>query len=472
MTEKAYLEDGGLIEYLPEMIGEGTMKEVYFTKNRESVVCFYKGGHDPERQRRLQKIIKELNPTRPDKKHADYWNKLFCWPTGIIVKPKLGVMTPVYPSNYLFASGRWQGKEKKARWFVSPKLKQLLPEVERGTWINYFKICILLARAVSRLHLAGLAHSDLSDNNVLIDPMSGQALVIDIDSLVVPHLFPPDVDGTPGYIAPEVLATTALPIDHAKKQVANIRTDLHALAVLIYEYLLNRHPLRGPKVHSIRSAEEDEQLSMGEKALFIEHPQDLSNHPKASIQVPITSLGSTLTGLFYKAFVKGLHSPYERPTAYEWERGLIKIWDLLYPCPNPRCTHRWFVVIPEANKIACPFCQTSVTTPIPLLTLRGEKRPGQWLRHGQLIIYDGQSLFKWHVFDNIFPGPEADREPQAYCSFYQNKWILINQALTSLTSPNGNRVDISQGVELKAGSQIRLSQEPRGCLVEVTMINI
>ncbi len=474
MTETAQLEDGRVIEYLPEMIGEGTMKEVYFTKDQESVLCFYKGDlnqTDPQRLRRLQQILTGFNPTLSAKKQGDYWSKLFCWPTGIIVKPRLGVMTPVYPSNYFFASGRWQGREKKGRWFVSPKLRNLLPVAEQGSWINYFKICIVLARAVRRLHAEGLAHSDLSDNNVLIDPVTGQALVIDIDSLVVPNLFSPDVDGTPGYIAPEVLATAGLRANDPHKKLADIRTDQHALAVLIYEYLLNRHPLRGPKVHSIHSAEEDEQLSLGEKALFIEHPQDSSNRPATGLSIPVTALGPTVTELCYKAFVKGLHSPYLRPAAYEWERGLIKTWNMLYPCPNPNCTHHWFVVILTEPIIKCPFCQTPVNTPIPLLMLRSEKRPGQWLRDGELVIYHGQSLFKWHVFDNIFPGPEVDREPQAYCSFHQNRWLLINQALTSLTSANGNRVDISKAVELKAGSQLRLSQESHGCIAEVSMLN-
>ncbi|OAD23626.1 serine/threonine protein kinase, partial [Candidatus Thiomargarita nelsonii] len=417
ITLKAQLENGRIIEYLPQMIGEGTMKQVYFSKDREFVLCFYKAKTDAFRLLRLQKIINEFNPTRNDKKNADYWNRVFCWPTAIIIKPKLGVMTPHYPTNYIFSAGRWKGKEKKSRWFISPKLRQYLPKEEQACWINYFKICVLLARAVNRLHLAGLAHSDLSDNNVLIDPSAGEMIIIDIDSLVVPQIFPPDVDGTPGYIAPEVLATAALAADHPKKKLANIHTDQHALAVLIYEYLLNRHPLRGPKIHSTHSAEEDEQLSLGEKALFIEHPQDISNHPKEGLKVPVTALGSTLTKVFYKAFVTGLHSPDDRPTAYQWEKSLIKTWNMLHPCPNPNCSHQWFVVIPEQKQIHCPFCHTPIKAAFPLLTIRS----AEWQEIGQLIVYEGQSLFKWHVFDNIFPGPDADRRPQAYCAFYQGK---------------------------------------------------
>ncbi len=466
MTEIAQLENGRLIEYLPDRIAQGSMKDVYLTQDKECVLCFYKHDrHQTNRLRRLQHILTTFNPTLPDKKHADYWHKLFCWPTAIITQPILGIMVPVYPGPYLFASGRWQGQEKKSRWFVSPKLRSYLPQTEQGNWINYYKISILLARAVSRLHLAGLAHSDLSDNNVLIDPVSGQMILIDLDALVVPHIFPPDVEGTPGYIAPQVQTTMRLAADDPKKQVASILTDQHALAVLIYEYLLNRHPLRGPKIHSTHSAEEDERLSLGEKALFIEHPDDRSNHPKTGLTVPVTALGSSLTSLFYQAFVTGLHRPHKRPSAYQWESGLIQTWDKLHPCPNPNCTQQWFIVLPEQTH--CPFCHTAIKTPIPILTRRAQKRPGQWMRIGEIVIYDGQGLFKWHVFDNIFPGPSVDRTLQAYCVFYQEKWLLINQALTSLTSADGHRVDINQAVELKAGAPIRLSQEAHGCLVEV-----
>ena len=39
---------------------------------------------------------------------------------------------------------------------------------------------------------------------VLVDPTTGGCVVIDIDSLVVPGVYPPEVIGTGGYIAPEV----------------------------------------------------------------------------------------------------------------------------------------------------------------------------------------------------------------------------------------------------------------------------
>ncbi|MDZ8236586.1 MAG: serine/threonine-protein kinase [Nostoc sp. ChiQUE01a] len=474
---KATLADGNIIEYLPEMIGEGAMKQVYFTADKKSVICFYKdhqADSDINRRLRLEKILSSFNPTIA--KNGDYFQNLFCWPTGIVVHPHLGIITPAYPAEYLFKEGNLVGKEKESTWFVEPKPRASLPTRERGSWINYFQICILLARAVRRLHQAGLAHSDLSNKNVLIDPTTGKCVVIDIDSLVVPNLFPPDVLGTRGYIAPEVLATIHLPLQDPKRQHPSATSDQHALAVLIYQYLLGRHPLKGPKNHPASSGEEQERLEMGSKALFIEHPTDKSNRPN-DLKVPYTALGPHLSKLFERAFVKGLQSPQDRPAAIEWEKGLIKTWDLLFPCGNSNYCPSHSFILHDRNNLKCPFCSSKPKGSIPTLNLLVQRRPGQWAVDAKLVVYNNLYLYKWHAFDNIFPGEEADRTPQAYFVFHENKWLMINQQLTSLTSPGGNIVapapqpgQPGQAIELKHGIRFQLSQDPHGRMVEVEMI--
>jgi hypothetical protein len=480
---KATLKDGRTVEFdlVPDPPAGG-MKKTYFSPDRTYVVQFFHDhttGQDPQRLARLDFILGKYNPTIPEaeggarggsKTSAEYFKKLFCWPTGIVVQPDIGIVSPTYPSNYFFAKGPFKGLEKEGRWFTSLRLRGMLPDDERGTWINYFKLCILMTRAVRRLHAAGLAHSDLSCKNILVDPSKGQSVVIDIDSLVVPRLFPPDVAGTPGYIAPEVLSTIQLDLRDPNRILPSARTDEHALPVLIYEYLLSRHPLKGPKVNSIVSAEEDEHLSMGAKALFVENPTDPSNRPK-DLTFPCSVLGPVLSDLFMRAFVKGLHAPNDRPSAPDWERGLVKTWDMLFPCPNPSCSHKWFILHDQAN-VQCAFCGAKPRGTIPILKLRKESRPGQWLLDSQAVVYDGFGLFKWHVFDTLFPGEEADRTPQAFCQFFQGQWILVNKSLTSLTSPGGNRVPPDQAVILKHGAQIRLSQEPHGRIAEVQLIQV
>ena len=95
----------------------------------------------------------------------------------------------------------------------------------------------------------GLAHSDLSYNNVLVDPVERSACMIDLDGLVVPGLYPAEVIGTAEFIAPEVLSTKHLKKDDPNRVLPSRLTDLHALPVLIYMLLLHRHPLKGSKVH-------------------------------------------------------------------------------------------------------------------------------------------------------------------------------------------------------------------------------
>ena len=100
--------------------------------------------------------------------------------------------------------------------------------------------------------------------------------MIDIDGLVVPGKYPPDVVGTPDFIAPEVISTQHLDKTDSNRVLPSRTTDRHALAVLLYMYLFYRHPLRGAKVFD-PDPMKDEELGMGSQALFVEHPTDTSN---------------------------------------------------------------------------------------------------------------------------------------------------------------------------------------------------
>jgi len=479
----AKLSDGTTIDYIEtDTPPSGTMKKTYFTPDRSQVVQFFLDqsvGKDKDREARLRAILGKYNATLAHteggsigttEQSADYFRKLFCWPTGIVVEPEIGIVAPTYPDNFFFASGQWKGQEKKGRWFQSAKLRPHLPKEERGDWMKYLSICIYMARAIRRLHQAGLAHSDLSSNNVLIDPVSGQSIIIDIDSLVVPGIYPPDVLGTAGFIAPELLMTQHLQLEDPKRNHPNVRSDLHALAVLIYENLLQRHPLRGPKVNSANSPEEDERLSMGEKALFVEHPTDTSNRPK-DIRVPYTALGPFLSNLITQTFIDGLRNPDQRPVAIQWEQALTKTWDLVHPCLNPKCEQKWFVLYDEQQK-ACPFCGTKVKQSVPTLRFRRQVRQGTWVNDGQLTVYDGLYFFKWHAYSNTIQGEAADRKPLGYCSFYEGKWIMFNQNLPYIITNNGNRVPPGQALELKDGDEITFPLEHNGRKAIVQFVQV
>ncbi len=466
----ATLDNGQSIEYLPDVIGEGGFKKVYFTPDRKSVVCFFKDGGasiDPQRRARLSAIVGKYNPTL-DANTGAYWKDAFCWPTAVVVKPQLGIVAPTYAANFFFASGPFQGKEKQATWFTSPKLRRMLPPAERGSWLGYLQISIRLARALRRMHNAGLAHSDLSMKNVLVDPLSGAAVIIDVDAMVVPQLYPPDVLGTPGYIAPEVLATSNLELDDPKRVLPSRRTDQHAVGVLIYQYLLGRHPLRGPKVNSTASAEQDEQLSMGARAVWVENPTDRSNRPR-DLGVPYTATGPYLAPLFERVFIGGLQHPGERPGADEWERALVKTTDLLLPCPNAACPGKWLVL--TENEPRCPWCGAAQKQDFPVLNFYRAGKTGQFSseRH-RFAVWPNARLYPWHVFDNQFAGEGANRAPQAYFQRHAGAWQMTNQSLEPMALVGAGLIPPGAAIELQNGQQIQLSKNEHGRLAVVQMV--
>lgn len=477
--KKAILTDGREVEYVfdPDKVMEGGMMQFFFTPDRSSVVCYFKDQSDPTKRARLEAVVGKFNPTTGP--HGEYWKKYFCWPTGIIQAPRLGYICPAHPSNYYFKEGPFNGQVKNASWFMGKTsggkpFRDLMPPSERGTWINHFRASLILARILRRLHSFGMACSSLGPGDIYLDPSTGSVYLYRIEDLVIPSLFPPDVIGTPGYIAPEVLATYHLPIKDPNRKHPCIGTDLYALAVLIYQFLLFRHPLKGPKVNSNKSAEEDDLLSLGSKALFIEHPTDRSNRPPdKDLKPTYDALGPHLVALFNQAFIDGLHSPDRRPIASAWERAFQKTWDLLHPCANPACTHKWFVAWQKGHQ-TCSFCGTKVAGTVLKLNFHKEARPGTWLPDGELVVYNGIPIMKWHVFDNITPNEtlsDAERtEILADCQLYNGKWLLINRKVGHMVSPAGNPIPPNSAIELKPGVQFRLSTEPHGRMVEVELV--
>lgn len=479
--------DGSTVQFVNEVKGSGAMKDVYFSPDKSYVVGFFRDKQDAIAKARLEDITGKYREKVFNQVGGKYWEDFFCWPTKIVEwEGKTGIVCPTYQSKYFFKGGRFDGQEKQGKWFASAKLmNKFIEPDQKGTFLTHMNMCLKIARAVRRMHAAGLAHSDLSYKNVLVDPLSSSASIIDIDGLVVPGKYPPDVMGTPDFVAPEVLETRGEPlIDPATKQINTKKnlpsrlTDEHALAVLIYMYLLNRHPLRGGRVCDLDPAK-DEELSMGKMALFVEHPTDKSNRPKVAQMAPselpqgdvskrpYTICGPYLKPLFDRAFITGLHKPDLRPTANEWEDALVRTTDLMIPCPNKQgCEAKWFV-FDNTTKPRCPFCGAEYHGQLPILNLYYSHKAGSFHPENQrLMVYDRQSLYMWHVNRNVAPNEkilEEHKKPVGDFHFHHGKWILINRKLNNMwdvTDPgNHKQVQIGEYVELTEGRQILLDKD-------------
>ncbi|MBP3731583.1 MAG: hypothetical protein J6I40_08965 [Mailhella sp.] len=483
--------DGTPVEFVDEVIGSGAMKEVYFSPDKSYVVAFFIKPQDSNSKERLQNITGVYRTRIFEQEGGDYWKNLFCWPTMMVEwkeKGKIGIVCPTYQKHFYFGSGKFKGKEKEGKWFASAKLRNRFLEPEqKGTWLSHFHMCLQIARAVRRMHAAGLAHSDLSYKNVLVDPQTGRASIIDIDGLVVPGKFPPDVVGTPDFIAPEVLATRSLKLGDPGKCLPGIKTDRHALAVLIYMYLLYRHPLRGGKVHDVNDPQKDEELSMGSRALFIEHPADKSNRPRFDqlspaelpqgdvSKLPYTICGPYLKELFNRAFIDGLHDPAKRPTAAEWEDAIIRTTDLMQPCQNPKCPAKWFV-FDNSRRPRCPFCGTEFHGQLPVLNLYYSPKKGVFKPENyRLMVYDKQSLYKWHANRFVVPNERIsadDKKPVGDFHFLRGRWVLINRRLDNLYDKDADKkIEKGDYVELTDGRKILLDTADGGRLIVVQLVS-
>jgi serine/threonine protein kinase len=486
--------DGTPIEFVDRIRGQGGMKDVYFSPDRSYVVAFFRTPADSATRDRLLSITGAFREKIFNQAGGEYWNHVYCWPTNVVEhNGRLGLTAPFFKPHFFFQHGSpnndflgIKGQEKEGKWFASAANRsRFLDPREQGNWRDHVRVCILIARAVRRMHAAGLAHSDLSYRNVLVDPSGGHACIIDIDGLVVPGRFPPDVVGTPDFIAPEVLATTHLPLGDPQRKLPRIDTDRHALAVLIYMYLFYRHPLRGRKVHAA-DAQLDELLSMGPKALFIEHPTDGSNRPDLRNEkphalpwadpskIPYTVAGPYLKELFEKAFIAGLHDPSQRPSADDWEQALIKTVDLMQPCANASCAQKWYV-FDNTTRPVCPFCLTPFRGQLPVVNLYSSRARGKFTPDNhRLMVYTNQYLYAWHVSRKISPNERLSADatkPVGYFVFHGGRWVFVNQRLLQLRDMTSNMpVPVNTMVDITDGKQL-LNEEDGGRLMVVQMVS-
>ncbi len=306
-----------------------------------------------------------------------------------------------------------QIEHKPLTWWIGPRsFKRLQPDV-KGNWLDRVIVAVNMARIAWQLHSNGLCHSDFSGDNFLAHVANQHVVLIDLDSLVVPGVLPPEMLGTGDYMAPEIVMGRANPSSGAKP---TIETDLHSLAVLIYQLLLMRHPLKGPKQYDA-DAEKDDLLALGQRALYIEDPDDRSNRPSDPFR-GAWLLGDEVEGLLRRAFTAGLRNPGQRPLAAQWSDALLQ--------------------------------------------------PGR----GRVVGWQNRTLHRWHVQTGYSASRPGDRAPMAEFHYKDRKWVLQNLAIPDLRVASNGRVwqvDIEGTLPLEHGQQLILSTGQSARLALVAM---
>ncbi len=450
------LRNGQTEQYEDEPFASGAQGTLHLSRDKQWVVKLY---HDSKNARVavLNKVIGDFNVTTHDA-GSDH---LFAWPNAIVDKPRVGVR---------MANVNRLVEHKSLTWWIGARaFKRLGPDI-RGTWLDRVIVAVNMARIAWKLHSNGLCHSDFSGDNFLANVARQHVVLIDLDNLVVPGVLPPEMLGTGDYMAPEIVMGRNKPNSGAKPA---IETDLHSLAVLIYQLLLMRHPLKGPKQHH-PDPEQDDLLALGKNALYTEDPDDWSNRPTEAFR-GARLLGEEVEGLMRQAFTVGLHNPQQRPLAPQWSDALLRMSEQIIPCSNAECEGKAFVLLRDQPAV-CPWCETRVIRPVQVPVLRlydsagqaGHFQPGR----GRVVGWQSRTLHRWHVQSGISASAPDDRTPVATFHFKQSRWMLENQGIADFrVAEQGTirEVGMNETLTLQQGQQLVMGSGNRTRLAMVTM---
>jgi DNA-binding helix-hairpin-helix protein with protein kinase domain len=246
------------------------------------------------------------------------------------------------------------------------------------------EICYQAANSYRALHLTGRCYRDVSARNVLFDPKTGDVLICDNDNVGVNRQSKSPIWGTMEFMAPELVRQEADP---------STETDLHSLAVLLFNLWVWHHPLHGEMEYQFRNWDQVAKKKVyGKDPVFVFDPKDRRNQlpgdpayvgaGKRWAQCP-----TALKDLFVKAFTVGLTEPGRRVTEGEWQSLFLQLKDGVISCSHCKAENIWNVNMMALN---CWHCGKTTAIP-PRLVI---SHPGG--KHF-VLLSKGAKLFKRHI---------------------------------------------------------------------------
>jgi len=308
-----------------------------------------------------------------------------------------------------------------------------------------------LAYNYRQLHAKGLCYRDISFGNVFFDPESGEVRICDNDNVGIDGQGSA-IDGTVGFMAPEIVRGEASP---------RSQTDLFSLAVLLFYMLINHHPLEGAREAQIRCFDLPAKTRLyGTDPLFIFDPSDDSNRPLPVHHDNARKLWPLYPNfvqvLFTHSFTEGLRDPEKRVRESQWTSALIRLRDSIFYCMQ--CGVENFHD-PDAlrssggNSKACWECNSSYGLP-PRLRIDGD----------DVVMLNHDTLLYPHHLDTErryeFSTPVAEitqhpRNPQIWGlrNRSTHKWVGqdVNGQFNDIE--RGQSVRLSPGLRIQFGSR-------------------
>ena len=194
----------------------------------------------------------------------------------------------------------------------------------------------------------------------MFNPTTGDILICDNDNVGINRQSECQVWGTMEYMAPELVKAETKP---------STDTDLHSLAVLLFNLWVWHHPLHGMKEFSVRSWDLPAKHKIyGLEPVFVFDPNDknneLPNDPAYSTARQRWGFcPKSLQELFTRAFTTGLREPARRVTEGEWKNLFLKLQDSIAICSYDKAENFWN---PGISTTRCWYCQKEVSIPAKL----------------------------------------------------------------------------------------------------------
>ena len=472
------------MEFMSRPLANNSVGDYFMLSDGKRIAALFTHNVPDSFKARMKFLADDLRNVFKKEGFYDYLYNRCNLPLGTIShEDRHGIILSSYPKEFYFKDGIAKGKVQEGKWFCSEKLRnKYLDKANRGNWYTFIIAIQQMAAVLSLLEEKDLVLYDLSYRTILFNPENGHIYVIVWDSIGRDGADDLNISPTPDFIAPEIIISRGLLSNNQ-----TVYSNRHALAVLNYMLLFHRHPLRGKRIND-NDAARDEELTMGEKALFVEHPSDKSNSvdtrvlrdsekPYGNPELrPYTLSGKYLMDLFDRSFVDGLHNAVNRPTPFDWFIAAEKTIGLLMPCSNPECEEKWFIYNNELNP-KCPFCGAEIRESYPILNFYTRQNTENFVSDDlRMVVTEKKHLHYRHICNQPSQSIiQYDLDKQSYCDFknVNGKWYLVNNKLRNLIVIYGTertKIPLDDVVELKDGMKLVLDCVSKDRLIIVQML--
>ncbi len=371
---------------------------------------YYEGRDTPAVREGIASLAREGSP-----------GAAFLWPQDIVMHAnRFGYMMPLAPKTFV------------------PLRAVMANEVSLGFGVA-LEVALQIVEGFRRLHAKGFHYCDISDGNVLLDPNTGRVLICDNDNVGTAQR-PATIQGTPGFMAPEVGRRAVTP---------SADSDKFSLGVLLFMLLIGEHPLEGRReAECTLKTQQDIDEMYCLDPVFIFDPDNATNRPvpgwqdNAILRWPLFPSG--LHDVFVRLFTAGLLEPGRRPSFSEWNTALVEARDLLVRCADPDCgAESFFPPRSVGGTVECWACGRPAGQfgRLAIATRRGLEF--------DIVLDDGTIIRRYHLTGRL---EEADSGESVVGMVVENPnapgvWGIRNLSTSAwrATFPSGEVVETPPG---------------------------